>query len=83
MISATMVLGASACTDETPTEPSESTTMAWAAATSYFAVDLGTLNGGNFSVATAINPTGKWSGGAHWWAGEPMGSCMPFSGRMA
>ena len=59
-----MVLGASACTDETPTEPSESTTMARATATSYFAVDLGTLNGGNFSVATAINPTGKvvgWS----------------------
>src|SRR5215208_5591801 len=59
LISATMVLGASACTDETPTEPSESRSMARAAAASYIAVDLGTLNGGSFSVATAINPAGK------------------------
>jgi probable HAF family extracellular repeat protein len=58
--SVTLVLALWACaSDETPTEPTADANLARAAVRTYTAVDLGTLLGGAFSVASGINSAGQ------------------------
>jgi probable HAF family extracellular repeat protein len=60
LLSTTIVLAALACSSEDSlTEPSIGSSATQASANTYAAVDLGTLGGGSFSVATAINPAGQ------------------------
>ena len=68
VISAVM-FGASACTDEVPTQPSGDATPARAAVATYAAVDLGTL-GGISSVARSISPSGAVVGWSETSTGE-------------
>jgi probable HAF family extracellular repeat protein len=59
LISAAMTLGMLACTsEEAPTEPSSTPSLAQANAGAYTAVDLGTLGGGS-ATARGINPAGQ------------------------
>lgn len=60
LLSVTLGFGMGACTsEEIPTEPSVGARAEMAAAKAYTAVDLGTLGGGSYSVATAINAAGQ------------------------
>ena len=69
-LSIALVLALSACTSgNIATSPSEAPSLARAART-YRAVDLGTLPGGDFSAATAINNSGQIVGQASTATGE-------------
>jgi probable HAF family extracellular repeat protein len=62
LLAAGLSIGMLACTSEdTPTEPSLSPSLARVTAGAYVAVDLGTL-GGHASEATAVNPAGQVAG---------------------